>query len=487
MRAKNVLLALIFVLALAARLYFSLQSGTFTLDSYFDYRQVQHIRETGLPAFDDKLSYGGREFLFLPAFHYILAFFSFFMPFEAALTVMPCVFSASVVFIVYVFVKKITKNEAISLFSSLASAFIPIHFVSNISSVSSLSLQIPLLFAGLYCFLMSNRNAYMILFVVLTFFLTLVEGSSILLILAFILYLSLGKISGFSVEKRSIELILFYMFIVLWIILIFFKNAFLAHGFSVIWQNIPFVIRNQYFVRTTIFETVLSIGLLPIVSGAFACYLYVLRIKDKTFYLLLSLAISVLVLIWSRLITPIIGLSILGIVLVIFSGALLNLFLKYIRKTKFSKLKNLSAAAFAVVFILNLLTLSILFSLNPVTLSQQDLDALRFMAAQEKGAILAPVELGHAITAVADQPNIADTSFLLADNAEQRVSDIRTVYTTPFALTAIKIMDKYNAKYLYVPKNTEIQYIDERCFEEVYSGQVKVYRIICEVKEADKK
>ncbi len=75
------LLALVFAFSLGVRLYFAFQSPTFTSgDAYFTIRQVEHIRQTGLPIFEDALSYGGRTYIFPPLFHYVLAFFNLFLP-----------------------------------------------------------------------------------------------------------------------------------------------------------------------------------------------------------------------------------------------------------------------------------------------------------------------------------------------------------------------------------------------------------------------
>jgi hypothetical protein len=485
-RTKQILLALIFAIALGTRLYFAEYSETFTHDAYFDYRQIEHIREKGLPVFNDELSYGGREFLFLPAFHYVMAFFSLFIPLEQVLRVLPNIFSASIIFIVYLFTKQLTKNDYISLFTSLSSAFIPIHFVANMNSISPLSLQIPLIFLALYCFIRSNQKKYLALFAIFTFVLPLVHGSAIILILTFALYTVLSKIMSYKIGKKSIELIMFYIFITLWILLVFFKNAFLTHGVAIIWQNIPFLIRNQYFVKTTVLEIIISIGLLPIISGAYSCYVYVLRTKEKSFYLLLSLVLCLLVLIWARLITPIIGLSLLGIVLVILSGALLNFFVNYLDKTKLSRFKMVFVLIFVFIFVLNLVTLTVLFASQPITVPKSDFEAVQFLANQTKKTVIAPVELGHLLTAVAGQPNVADKSFFLIGNVEQRINDLVTVYNTPFQIRAVSVMDKYDVGYLYIPEGKDVKYIEGKCFELIYNESVKIYEITCGIQTGGK-
>ena len=66
------LLAVILVLALTLRLYLAFSTPNFTHASYFHLRQVEEISTTGLPIFEDPLSYSGREYRFLPLFHYSL-------------------------------------------------------------------------------------------------------------------------------------------------------------------------------------------------------------------------------------------------------------------------------------------------------------------------------------------------------------------------------------------------------------------------------
>ena len=74
--------------------------------------------------FKDSLSYGGRTFLFIPVFHYILAIFSSTLTVGIALKLIPNLFASSIVLIVYLITKKITKNDQISLITSFVSAFI---------------------------------------------------------------------------------------------------------------------------------------------------------------------------------------------------------------------------------------------------------------------------------------------------------------------------------------------------------------------------
>ena len=78
-KVKYWLLA-IFIITLTVRLVLAFTSPNLTYESYFHLRQVEQITETGLPQYQDNLSYGGREIIFPPAFHYLAAFFNLFLP-----------------------------------------------------------------------------------------------------------------------------------------------------------------------------------------------------------------------------------------------------------------------------------------------------------------------------------------------------------------------------------------------------------------------
>ncbi|MBI2665042.1 hypothetical protein HYX12_00280 [Candidatus Woesearchaeota archaeon] len=85
MKRTNKILLGIFLVTLLTRLTLAFIVPNFTYESYFHLRQVEHIGQTGLPLYQDGLSYGGRELVFLPLFHYLAAFFDLFLPLEMKL------------------------------------------------------------------------------------------------------------------------------------------------------------------------------------------------------------------------------------------------------------------------------------------------------------------------------------------------------------------------------------------------------------------
>ncbi len=70
------------------------------------------VCDEGKPIFEDALSYTGRNFIFSPVFHYIIAFFALFMPIAYAAKIIPNIFAAALVFIVFLLAKNLTRNLA---------------------------------------------------------------------------------------------------------------------------------------------------------------------------------------------------------------------------------------------------------------------------------------------------------------------------------------------------------------------------------------
>ena len=91
----------IFLIILSLRLYLAFSIPNFTYESYFHLRQVDNIINTGMPLYYDELSYGGRELLFPPFFHYFAAIFALIIPLELAAKILPNLLIASMPFIVY--------------------------------------------------------------------------------------------------------------------------------------------------------------------------------------------------------------------------------------------------------------------------------------------------------------------------------------------------------------------------------------------------
>lgn len=492
---EHKVLALLFLLTLAIRLIFAFQTPYFTTDdAYFNLEQINAIKSNFVPNFHDELSYSGRNNVFLPLFHYILAIFSFIFPVNLVAKILPNIFASSIVMVVYLISSEMTKNKRAALFASFISAFVPVFMSETINRISVYSVVIPLSFYIIYCLMKINEIKYLYRFIILIIVLSLMHSSSLLIVLGSLVYLLLIKLENLKRNKGEVEAIIFAGFFIAWFQFIIFKKAFIAHGLSLIWQNIPSQILANYFAEINILEAIYKIGSIPMIYGVYATYDYIFRKRDRKVYLLIGFAISIAFLLWMKFVQLNIGLSFLGIIMVLLFSEFYTAFFNYVKKTKFSRFKKTFFVGFVISFGLTSLLPSLVYSWQEMqdATSQQEIDALIWLRedTSEDAVIIASVDDGHLINEIAKRKNIIDSNFLFIGDAEERFSDVKTFFTTHYATIAIGIMHKYDSKYIYfsnnAKKNFRIEKLDfvnyENCFENKYSNGIEIYELKCELK-----
>ncbi len=495
MKKQYTILALIFLLTLGIRLYYTFQTPYFDTEAYSVIREVDHIHNAVIPLFKDNLSYGGRNLIFPPHYYYVLLFFKITLGNFLAFKIIPNLFASLLVFVVYSISLDITKDYKASLFTAFISGFLPIFFGGTINNISVYTLIIPLTFFTLLCFMkVSENKKYVFYFIASLALLRLSHPSAILSIIALGFYILVVRLEGLKQTREELELILFSTFIIIWSFLVVFKNPLLVHGPQVIWQNIPFQVLSKYFTEFNILEAIYYIGIVPFIFGIYIIYNYIFRKKDKKMYLLISFAISMLILLWLKLIQLKIGLIFLSVILTILFSKFFILSSDYLKKTKLHKFTPL---IYFLLFIL-IITTSFLPSITSAkesiekSVTTEEIKALEWIKlnTDKEDVILSTVEEGYMITAIAERKNIADPNFLLIEDADQRVTNIEQIYMTVFETEAINLLNKYDIKYIYFSdraKNRfdieEIKYIDEKCFDLVYDNKIKIYKSLCVISE----
>ena len=106
---------------------------------------------------------------------------------------------------------------------------------------------------------------------------------------------------------------------------------------------------------------------------------------------------------------------------------------------------------------------------------------------EEDDVVLAGLNEGYLINTVAERKNVFDNNFILIKDAEQRLNDVKTIYTTIYETEAIPLLNKYNIRYIVISKEVmedygviDINYkSDEKCFYIVYDESVKIYKSVC--------
>ncbi|MFH1505952.1 MAG: glycosyltransferase family 39 protein [archaeon] len=492
-RTAYIVLAIIFAIVLSSRLYFALQTADFSYDAYDELRQIEHIKETGKPIYQDDLSFSGRTNVFAPFFYYLIAFFSFFMPVVLAAKIIPNILAACTVFIVYLVTHELTKKHLASLISALFSGFLLVFFTRTLNTISPYTLVIPLIFLITYCILKIKKPAYLYLTLVLMLILVLSHITAFLLIFALVFFFLIARLENFELLKERIELLLFITFLTFWFNFIIYKNAFLVHGAKVIWQNTPILILSSYFTEITFLQVIYAIGVIPLILGVYAIYYNFFEQKQKPTYLFMGFAIAVFLLLWFKLIPLDVGLIFLGVVLTILAGVGLEIMIGYFNKTRFSKVAPYIISILLVLFIIT----SVFPLINAATMEMRDKpryaekQALEWLGnhTENDSIILGTMKEGHVINYFAGRKNVIDSNFLMVPLADQRYADVNRIFTTPYKPDSVRLLNQYGITHIYFSPTarqtyniSKVYYIhDEECFLLLYNETVQIYLSRCRI------
>ncbi|MBI5393120.1 glycosyltransferase family 39 protein [Candidatus Woesearchaeota archaeon] len=493
MRKSIYILFTIFLLAIAVRLFFAFQTPYFTNnDSYFHIRQIEHIRDTGFPLFNDDLSYGGRKYIFLPIFHYLLAFFALFMPILFTVKIIPAILAATTILLVYLIVKRFTKKEEVAILTAFISAFIPIFFKETINVLSLYSLTIPLTLLLLYFFMdISSKGSAMLY--VLVFIIFLFTKPTIMLIIAsFMIYFIIIKIESLPLGKAEMEIAIFSLIFSLWFYLLIYKNAFYNHSYAFLWHNVPIKYFTDYFQQISILQAIYQIGIIPFFCGIYIISSFMFKKKDKAMYLLISIVITTTILMWFKLIELNLALIYLSIFLILLFAKFLDIFLEYISQTKLNHYYDYIIGIIIIIFLVTSCIPSFQFAVANVATATKQYEVntllMLFATSPQDATILGSVDDGHFITYFSNRKTVADGNFLLIDNINERINDVDAIFTAYSKIKASELLDKYSVDYIFLSENTKQQYnlsdlrfIDEKCFDKIDEYNVTVYKNKCKV------
>ncbi|MBS3169481.1 glycosyltransferase family 39 protein [Candidatus Woesearchaeota archaeon] len=490
-------LTAIVLITFIARLAVALLVPNFTYDSYFTFRQVEHIGETGLPLFNDQLSYGGRELTFLPFFYYFSAFFDLFLPIEAVALLLPNLLLSLLPIIVFLISRKVSNSEESSLFAAFLTGFLPILFATA-NNFTNETLFIPLAFLTIYTFLKIDQPKYFYLFLGLFLACSLTSNATFLLVMGLIIYLLLSILENKRINRAELEVILFSSFLFIWTEFLFFKSLFAKEGIKFIWQNIPQAILSQYFPNISLFQAIILVSVIPFIIGIYIVYQALFQLKNTRAFLLISLAISTSLLSWFRLIQFRLSLLFLGVILTILFAMFYDDLKAYLSKTKFTKKKQWIAPLFILLLLPTMVLPAVVSALQVPTPTESEIAAFSWLKEHTppQSGVLARLEEGYLVTYFARRRNVMDERFGTVRDVGTRLADTNTLYHTTLQTIALDLLDKYNIQYIILTSHAQqtagissLPYLSKKCFELVYheSDQqgdgVRIYRVRCTVGE----
>ncbi len=476
----------IFLLTLTVRLLLAFLIPNFTYESYFNLRQVQQITETGLPLYHDTLSYGGRDLVFLPFFHYFMAFFNLILPLELAAKLIPNILMALLTIIVYLISKKITNHDTSSLISAFIAGFLPVLATPN--NFVPETLFLPLIFFTIYCYLNLSEKKYLYLYLTSFILLSLTSSAASLIIMGFGIYLLLSFLEERQIKPEEKEVMLFSLFMFIWLQFLFFKKVLISSGISFIWQNIPPKIILEYFPHLSIPNAIVLVSVIPFLTGIWVVYQSLFQVKSRKMFLLISLVIATTILAWFRLLRFNLSLSFFGITLAILFALFYQDLAMYIEKTKLASLKRYLLPVVLILLTITIIPLTLGTALNQSTPSTKEITAFKWLKdnTPKDVGVLSTLEEGHLVTYYSQRRNFMDTQFTLIDNIETRFNDLNNAYTTKFQTQALSIFDKYNIQFMVLTPAAQLKYdlhgfnyLGEGCFQKEYKEETKIYHISC--------
>ena len=478
----------IFMLTLTIRLVLAFFMPNLTYDSYFHLRQVEHISSTGLPLYNDPLSYGGRTNVFLPLFHYLAAFFALILPLELVAKILPNLLIALIVPLVYLISKKLTDNQQASILSAVIAGFLPILYSTD--SFTPQTLFLPLLFLSIYAFLNIKEEFYLYLYIFSMFCLSLTSSGTILILGGYLIYLVLLAIEKKRINRAETEVIIFSFFLYLWTQFLFYKQTLLTEGINFIWQNIPQQILAQYYPQLSLAQAIVLVGIIPFVTGIYVVYNSLFNLKNQKAFLLISFVISTTILSWLKLIEFKLSLSFFAIILAILFSVFYVDLTDYIKKTKFYNYTKKITLILTIILLLTIVPPALSFSLDQDTPTTEQVNSFVWLKQNtpEKSVVASNLREGSLVSYYGNRKNLMDDQFNLIKKVDQRFDDLNALFTAKFQTQALSIYDAYGINYIVITSKSkqrygieELPYLDKNCFELIYNQETKIYLIKCKL------
>ena len=485
-------LIIIFAIACGLRLLFIFTTPHLSnTESYYHLRIAEELKSTVIPKFYDRLSYSGKTDLYSPVFYYTIQPLLWMSNPETAAKIFPSILISTLVFPVFLISRKITNKTNFSLLTAFVSIFIPANITLTFNKFDPNCIMIPLMFLTLY-FAMEIKR-YTTYFIIASIAGAATHPTFLLLITAFILYLTLIKAAGLKADNKRVEAILFSAILTFWAVLVIYKSALLLNGIAIIWQNIPQQILRKYFFGINILEAVYTIGLVPLLAGIFVIYKYINSKIKREIYMLISFGMSIIVLTAAYLLKPDYGLTIIGIVLTILFGVFLSDLWDYLANARSKIIRPAIVAAILISIIFTNIAPSIIYIQRSIDESDisETYKALEWIKenTDNNSVILSSPEEGNLVSYFAERKNVIDENYLNQPDAEERLEDVNRIYKTGYSTEAIPLLTKYKTTYiLFTPYTAEkyntqsLRFINENCFELVYDKETKVYKSLCEMK-----
>lgn len=466
---------IICAIALLLRILLIAQSPTFTYEGYSMIRQVEHIKETGLPLTEDALSYGGRAHLLLPVFPYAIAFGTIFLPDNLAYLLIPNLFAVGLHAALFFLILELTNDSKLSALGGVASIFIPSYLGATLLTLSSLSLAVPLLIVMLTLFLkLRKTNEKRMVLLIAFLVLSLTHPLALLCIPLFIITLTLSTINRSRDEVAQKEFALFATFLLLWLYALIYKQSLLSAGFETLRGNIPTALRNSIYGSVSLGGLAAMIGIIPFGLALYTAYKEAAG-KHVGIQATIALAITIGLAMLAHIIPLNTGLVLLSAVAIALATVGLQHMRRYAKSLKRSPLPKIGMTLLAALFVMT----SVLQTVTTgFTAAHDNADPAVVAAAEwlrenslQESIVLAEPRWGFLIEEVAERRAYMDEDYLGVPDIDQRYQDTQLMLS---GYNTARLARQHRIDYIVAE-----QEFTDTCLNTVYTRGVHIMKVLC--------
>lgn len=489
MKTSTVILLILFVGVILSKFYLVQLTDYPAYDAYYSIRQVQHIKDTGVPLINDQLSYQGRSTFSNPLSYYVFALLSVFIPITLLFKFGGILLSLIALYLVYQISLDLYKKPWLSLILVVLAILNPTLFSAYLNTLVPSSLFLILFLFLLSAFLKGNHTT----FVVLSILTALTSPLALVLVLGFFIYFLLLKLEALKIKKTEFELLFFSSIFIIWFNLISYKKLLFNFGSRSIWQSIPYELQSSIFSQLNISQTLGLVGIVPLALGIYGIYSSLFEKRNRQVLFINSFAIAFGFLTWLGFIPFVEGLIFIILSFVLVSGHSLLQIQSFFEKTVTPWMSKTVIITAVVISIIGFTTLFIyqdnFASLSP---TQDEIDtALALSKYVPKGqTIISHIKEGHLISALANRKNFFDEHFILAPQSQQRYDDAKTIFLSQSQTNVLSLLQNYDVDYVWISSLTKQTYPStsslfetSECFDLIYSTETtEVYKVQCVLK-----
>jgi len=456
-------------------------------DAYYEMRQVEQIKTTGLPILKDDLSYQGRTYVPNYLTHYFLTGLSYLIPQKILFLYGGILLNIISLLFIFKITKKLYSNKHIALLVTVIASLTIILFKGTLATLNSTGLFILVYLMLINSFInLKNNRERISNFVIIAVVGALLSPLMLIVLLGMFFYLILLKVENLQIRPLEVEIFGFIGLLTIWYNIILYQAVFRTQGISALWNSIPKPLIAEFFQKLSLPILISQIGIIPFFLGAYAMYQALFARKRRYLLSITAITIILISLLTTGLINLQAGLLLTTINMILLSGFGLKQLNDYFNKLNYSKIKY-----FLILFVILIASINLIANIRSLDISsptKEEIKLLQETKFDSGETILGSLEEGQFIAYETKRKTFYDDQFIKAPNSRQRFDDARKIFLSKSKTTIISLLDYYKIKYIYLSEKTKqenpdsIIELDKTCFKILNEKQNNtIYEVKCTI------